>query len=264
MELFRNRRSGYQTATPVRHRARTAQVCASCRHWAVAVIAAGAVAAATSPAAAQTVRSQARTLSSARAPDETTVLQPDHSSADSDVALAAVRAAEASPQQWMSADHLKRLRSISDHLEAGRQEMALEEWGTFVKMAYRQNHLRSAEEAAPAFDLVLRRAYLEVDAQVKPLADRVRRAEERLSAASRRARALESGGTSAEASDLRPDRLELEAAELEVDAAGLQYDAAVIRLQEAVQAESRRYQTLSNVSKASHDIAMNAIRNVRA
>jgi hypothetical protein len=37
-----------------------------------------------------------------------------------------------------------------------------------------------------------------------------------------------------------------------------------LALQEAVQMESRKFQTLSNASKARHDIAMNAIRNLRA
>lgn len=35
-------------------------------------------------------------------------------------------------------------------------------------------------------------------------------------------------------------------------------------LQNAVQNESRKYQTISNASKARHDIAMNAIRNIKA
>ena len=34
-------------------------------------------------------------------------------------------------------------------------------------------------------------------------------------------------------------------------------------LQEATQMESRRFQTLSNASKARHDIALNAIRNMK-
>lgn len=37
-----------------------------------------------------------------------------------------------------------------------------------------------------------------------------------------------------------------------------------LALQNAVQMESRKFQTLSNVSKARHDIAMAAIRNTRA
>jgi hypothetical protein len=36
-----------------------------------------------------------------------------------------------------------------------------------------------------------------------------------------------------------------------------------LALQEATQMESRRFQTLSNASKARHDIAMNAIRNMK-
>jgi len=36
-----------------------------------------------------------------------------------------------------------------------------------------------------------------------------------------------------------------------------------LALQEATQKESRRFQTLSNASKARHDIAMNAIRNIK-
>jgi hypothetical protein len=35
------------------------------------------------------------------------------------------------------------------------------------------------------------------------------------------------------------------------------------KLQEATQRESRKFQTLSNASKVRHDIAMNAIRNLR-
>ncbi len=37
-----------------------------------------------------------------------------------------------------------------------------------------------------------------------------------------------------------------------------------LALQNAVQMESRKFQTLSNASKARHDIAMSAIRNTRA
>ena len=36
-----------------------------------------------------------------------------------------------------------------------------------------------------------------------------------------------------------------------------------LQLQEAVQNESRRFQTLSNASKARHDIAMSSIRNIK-
>lgn len=36
-----------------------------------------------------------------------------------------------------------------------------------------------------------------------------------------------------------------------------------LALQQATQTESRRFQTLSNASKARHDIAMNAIRNIK-
>jgi hypothetical protein len=36
-----------------------------------------------------------------------------------------------------------------------------------------------------------------------------------------------------------------------------------LELQQAVQSESRKYQTLSNASKARHDVAMNAIRNMK-
>jgi hypothetical protein len=35
------------------------------------------------------------------------------------------------------------------------------------------------------------------------------------------------------------------------------------KLQEATQRESRKFQTLSNASRVRHDIAMNAIRNLR-
>lgn len=38
---------------------------------------------------------------------------------------------------------------------------------------------------------------------------------------------------------------------------------AFLKLQEAVQMESRRFQTLSNASKARHDIALNAIRSIK-
>ncbi len=41
-------------------------------------------------------------------------------------------------------------------------------------------------------------------------------------------------------------------------------DAQFLALQEAVLSESRRFQTLSNASKARHDVAMNAIRNMKA
>lgn len=37
-----------------------------------------------------------------------------------------------------------------------------------------------------------------------------------------------------------------------------------LALQNAIQQESRKFQTLSNASKARHDIAMNAIRNMKA
>lgn len=37
-----------------------------------------------------------------------------------------------------------------------------------------------------------------------------------------------------------------------------------LALQNAVQMESRKYQTLSNASKARHDVAMAAIRNMRS
>lgn len=37
-----------------------------------------------------------------------------------------------------------------------------------------------------------------------------------------------------------------------------------LALQDAVLSESRRFQTLSNASKARHDVAMNAIRNMKA
>ena len=37
-----------------------------------------------------------------------------------------------------------------------------------------------------------------------------------------------------------------------------------LSLQDAVLSESRRFQTLSNASKARHDVAMNAIRNMKA
>jgi hypothetical protein len=40
-------------------------------------------------------------------------------------------------------------------------------------------------------------------------------------------------------------------------------DAQFLALQQAVQNESRRFQTLSNASKARHDVAMNAIRNLK-
>ena len=36
-----------------------------------------------------------------------------------------------------------------------------------------------------------------------------------------------------------------------------------LKLQEATEAEARRFQTLSNASKARHEIAMNAIRNLK-
>lgn len=41
-------------------------------------------------------------------------------------------------------------------------------------------------------------------------------------------------------------------------------NAQFMALQNAVQMESRKFQTLSNVAKARHDIAMSAIRNTRA
>ena len=42
-----------------------------------------------------------------------------------------------------------------------------------------------------------------------------------------------------------------------------QMNTQFLALQEATQMESRRFQTLSNASKARHDIAMNAIRNMK-
>jgi len=39
--------------------------------------------------------------------------------------------------------------------------------------------------------------------------------------------------------------------------------AEALALQEATQMESRRFQTLSNASKARHDIALNAIKNMK-
>jgi len=42
-----------------------------------------------------------------------------------------------------------------------------------------------------------------------------------------------------------------------------QMNMQFLALQEATQMESRRFQTLSNASKARHDIALNAIRNVK-
>lgn len=42
-----------------------------------------------------------------------------------------------------------------------------------------------------------------------------------------------------------------------------QMNMQFLQLQEAVQAESRRFQTLSNASQARHDIALNAIRNIK-
>ncbi len=42
-----------------------------------------------------------------------------------------------------------------------------------------------------------------------------------------------------------------------------QMNTQFLALQEATQTESRRFQTLSNASKARHDIALNAIRNMK-
>jgi hypothetical protein len=42
-----------------------------------------------------------------------------------------------------------------------------------------------------------------------------------------------------------------------------QLNTQFLALQEATQMESRKFQTLSNASKARHDIALNAIRNMR-
>jgi len=42
-----------------------------------------------------------------------------------------------------------------------------------------------------------------------------------------------------------------------------QMNMQFLALQEATQMESRRFQTLSNASKARHDIALNAIRNMK-
>ncbi len=42
-----------------------------------------------------------------------------------------------------------------------------------------------------------------------------------------------------------------------------QMNMQFLALQEATQTESRRFQTLSNASKARHDIALNAIRNMK-
>lgn len=42
-----------------------------------------------------------------------------------------------------------------------------------------------------------------------------------------------------------------------------QMNMQFLALQEATQTESRKFQTLSNASKARHDIAMNAIRNIK-
>lgn len=42
-----------------------------------------------------------------------------------------------------------------------------------------------------------------------------------------------------------------------------QMNMQFLALQEATQMESRKFQTLSNASKARHDIAMNAIRNMK-
>ena len=41
-------------------------------------------------------------------------------------------------------------------------------------------------------------------------------------------------------------------------------NAQFLALQDAVQTESRKFQTLSNASSARHDVAMNAIRNMKA
>ncbi len=43
-----------------------------------------------------------------------------------------------------------------------------------------------------------------------------------------------------------------------------QMNMQFLSLQNTIQQESRKFQTLSNISKARHDIAMNAIRNIRA
>jgi hypothetical protein len=37
-----------------------------------------------------------------------------------------------------------------------------------------------------------------------------------------------------------------------------------LALQNAIQMESRKYQTLSNITRARHDIAMASVRNLRA
>jgi hypothetical protein len=42
-----------------------------------------------------------------------------------------------------------------------------------------------------------------------------------------------------------------------------QMNVQFLALQEATQQESRRFQTLSNASKARHDVALNAIRNMK-
>lgn len=49
----------------------------------------------------------------------------------------------------------------------------------------------------------------------------------------------------------------------EIQQALSQMNMQFLALQEATQMESRRFQTLSNASKARHDIALNAIRNMK-
>lgn len=183
---------------------------------------------------------------------------------------AIIRAAEASPLPWMTPEDLRRLRDVSFHLAADRQESALEAWAAFVEVAYRQGHIGSAAEAAPAFDLAVRRAFLDPDAELKPLADRVRRTAERRQTASGRAgdgassRPEGPTGEAGQHRGLALAELELRAAERDAEAAQREYDVAVRRLQSAIQMESRLFRTLEYASRVSHDIATRAIRNVRA
>jgi hypothetical protein len=66
----------------------------------------------------------------------------------------------------------------------------------------------------------------------------------------------ENGGAFGDSAGLRTAGADLTK---QMAAMNIQFD----RLQETTQTEARRYQTLSNASKARHEVAMNAIRNLK-
>jgi hypothetical protein len=63
-------------------------------------------------------------------------------------------------------------------------------------------------------------------------------------------------------SDYKADLMKVKQGET-LEAHMAQMNMQFLALQEATQMESRKFQTLSNASKARHDIALNAIRNMK-